>query len=111
MSLKKEKFPEQKHPLVEAILEFGSVNRFAKSLGISRQVVNGWLHISALAPPVRHCKTIEELTGGKITRSHLRPDIFGGIEADTLNTQQKIEKCIIILNGLSDEIDSLKRGG
>lgn len=105
MNLIPDRFPEQKRPLVEAIISCMSISKFAKSIGVSRQTVDGWLYISKLAPPPKYCKKIEEATLGSITREQLRPDIFGEIDKKSLTPQQKLEKAIFMakdaLNDLS----------
>lgn len=51
----------------------GSQNKMAQKLGVSRQAVYAWL---AGKVPVRRVIAIERLTGGKVTRNQLRPDIY-----------------------------------
>lgn len=49
---------------------------FAELLGVTQGAVNYW--IRAKIPPDR-AREIEELTGGKLKREDLRPDLFGPI--------------------------------
>ncbi len=109
MTLKAENFPEQKRPLVNAILKIGNANRFAKLIGVHRQAIDGWLYNCKLAPPVRYCKQIEDAMQGELTRAQLRPDIFGDIDQKELSDTEKLENCIFVLKGIAEKIADTKK--
>jgi len=111
MSLKSEKFPRQKRPLIDAIIRCVNITRFAKSIGVSRQVLSGWLYNSKYAPPPQYCKKIEEATMGHVTREQLRPDIFGATDEESLSEKQKITACISILESVKDSLGNKKNKG
>ena len=48
---------------------------FAALVGVTQGRVSHWLNGEKV--PAERCVQIEVATGGKITRSELRPDIFG----------------------------------
>jgi len=66
--------------LVKAVAFFGSPAGLADALtnGQTRNtaIVNNWLTTGRTIPPERAAQ-IEQLTKGAITRSELRPDLFG----------------------------------
>jgi hypothetical protein len=45
-------------------------------LNVSREIVRRWL-LGKQPPGVKTLNAIEAATGGKVKRSHLRPEIFG----------------------------------
>lgn len=51
----------------------GSQAALAKALGVEPMAVSHW---RTRGVPVGRCKAIEEATGGQVTRSELRPDVF-----------------------------------
>lgn len=104
MSLNIENFPEQKKPLVKAILKFGNTNRFAKLIGVSRQLVEGWIYTCKLAPPPKYCAQIESMTDGEVTRAELRPDLFEDFQKESLSDKQKLQNCIITLEELAKKL-------
>ncbi len=110
MTMKIENFPLQKRPLVKAIIKAGNASIFARSIGTTRQVVDGWLYKCKLAPPAKYCRQIEALTDGEINRSELRPDLFGKIEISEKTDSENLETCIFILRGLLDKANNKKKG-
>jgi len=54
----------------------GTQSTFAKACGVSQGLVSQFLKGSK-KPGWKTCKKIESITGGKVTRQDLRPDIFG----------------------------------
>lgn len=52
----------------------GSQNALANKLGITRGAVTSWKKTGI---PAERCIQIEKMTGGKITRQEMRPDMFG----------------------------------
>lgn len=60
-----------------AIMICGSQTALAEILGLKSQgTISQW--VTKRRPlPARHCLKIEMITGGKVTRYALRPDIFG----------------------------------
>ena len=58
---------------------FGSQKAFAKALGVSEMRVSHWKRRGA---PAKAVIPIEEVTGGRVMRHDLRPDIFGPAPSD-----------------------------
>ena len=56
-------------------VEFGSLYRLSQLLGLTTNAVYQWQNGRKI--PLRHIKTIEGLSEGRITRLEMRPDIFG----------------------------------
>lgn len=56
-------------------MEFGSLYRMAKLLGITPNAVYNWKNRGVV--PVKYVKSIEALSDKRINRAHLRPDVFG----------------------------------
>ena len=54
---------------------FESQSGLARQLGINPQSVQLWVKDKKV--PAKRCIKIEELTGGKLTRYQLNPEIFG----------------------------------
>ena len=55
-------------------VEFGSLYRLSQLLGLTTNAVYQWQNGRKI--PLRHIKTIEALSEGRITRLEMRPDIF-----------------------------------
>jgi DNA-binding transcriptional regulator YdaS (Cro superfamily) len=110
MTLHHKNFPKQKKPLIDAILKFQNPNQFSKLIGVSRQVVDGWLHVCKLSPPAKYCKRIEEITNGQVTRQQLRPDLFGDIISTETTDQEKLEGCIFTLREIAENLANKKKG-
>jgi DNA-binding transcriptional regulator YdaS (Cro superfamily) len=64
--------------------EFGSYAAVAAICGVTREAVRNWKQI-----PPQHCITIEEATGGKVTRYELRPDVFGPAPMQSVEAAEK----------------------
>jgi len=47
------------------------------SVAVKQQYVWKWLRSSSPVPPAEHCRAIEDITQGAVTRYDLRPDVFG----------------------------------
>jgi DNA-binding transcriptional regulator YdaS (Cro superfamily) len=106
-------YPESKHSLIRAILQFGgNISAFSKLIGVSHQGVRGWLTCKRPSPSPKWCSVIESISGGEISRSDLRPDIFGITKKPTQSTEEKLQKCIGILSEISSELSTKvnKRG-
>ena len=54
--------------------EFGSVAWLAEKLEVRPSAIYNWADRGRV--PMRHIKTIRELSDGRITKEMLRPDIF-----------------------------------
>ena len=50
-----------------------------KQVKVAQAHVWNWLNSNSLMPPAEHCRAIEEITGGAVTRYQLRPDVFGAL--------------------------------
>jgi DNA-binding transcriptional regulator YdaS (Cro superfamily) len=48
-----------------------------REVKVSQAHVWNWLNSNSPMPPAEHCRAIEEITNGEITRYNLRPDVFG----------------------------------
>ena len=57
------------------------------TIKISQAHVWNWLNSDSLMPPAEHCRAIEEITNGSISRYDLRPDVFG-LRPTTESTQE-----------------------
>jgi DNA-binding transcriptional regulator YdaS (Cro superfamily) len=44
---------------------------------VSQAHVWNWLNSDTPAPPSEHCRAIEDIADGVVTRYELRPDVFG----------------------------------
>lgn len=68
--------------LKHAIELMGGVTQLAKALGVSQQNVSNWLMRGRVpVDPVNQVLAIERVTGGKVTRHQLRPDVYPVEEA------------------------------
>lgn len=69
--------PDTPHPVsVAASCLEGGITALARALDVTPSTVSQW--ISGHRPvPHKRCWEIEEVTGGKVSRFDLRPDIFG----------------------------------
>ncbi len=67
---------EEQKQIQRAIKLFDTQASFAKAIGVSQGMVSFWLRGIHLVTWQQAIK-IEEATNKKITRSQLRPDIFG----------------------------------
>ncbi len=63
--------------LEHAINLVGSVKELARTVGVSPMAVYHWRNRNNGLVPRASAVTIEEATGGRVTRHQLRPDIFG----------------------------------
>lgn len=61
-------------PVQKAISIIGNVAKTAREMGVNRAAIYWWAENGC--PPDRVLK-LESLTGNKITRYELRPDIYG----------------------------------
>ena len=57
-------------------LDSYGASTLADKLGVSKSTVSHWRHGRHQVPAPR-CREIERLSGGQITVSDLRPDVFG----------------------------------
>lgn len=64
--------------LERAIRAFGTQQAFARALGIRSPSVTGWRRGKV---PAERCAAIEAATGGAVTRSDLRPDLWPPADA------------------------------
>lgn len=63
-------------PIERAVDAVGGQSRLAELLGVSASFVSQWV-AGARPIPATRCRAIEEATGGVVSRSDLRPDVFG----------------------------------
>lgn len=63
-----------KNSLKKAIDLVGSQRKLGLLLGVRPQQVSKWLKAGKV--PGGHVISIEKITGGKVSRSHLRPDLY-----------------------------------
>lgn len=63
------------HPLDRVIEIVGNQEELAAALGIKSPSISGWRSRDRV--PADRCISIEQATGGKVTRYELRPDVFG----------------------------------
>lgn len=62
-------------PLDRACKILGSQEALAAALGIRGPSISGWRERKRV--PAERCVAIEQATKGQVSRSELRPDIFG----------------------------------
>jgi DNA-binding transcriptional regulator YdaS (Cro superfamily) len=66
--------------LEDAIARLGGVTKFAKSIGASYQLVQGWRDSERrFAAPAEYCPAIERATDGAVRCEDLRPDVEWGV--------------------------------
>ena len=65
--------------LDKAISRFGSQAKLARAIGVTPMAVTNWKKRGGV--PAEQCGKIEVVTGGKVKRRDLRPDIFGNVAA------------------------------
>lgn len=53
---------------------------------VAQAHVWNWLNSDSPMPPAEHCRAIEEILNGSVTRYDLRPDVFGASEASEINS-------------------------
>ena len=63
------------NPIKLAIEQIGSQRALAEALNVSPSFVSQCLS-GYRKMPVGHCRRIEELTSGSVTRAQIRPDIY-----------------------------------
>jgi len=66
--------------LERAIALAGGQSRLARRLGVSQATVWYWLHKNGRAP-AEHANAISEASGGEVSKSDLRPDLWPGPKA------------------------------
>ena len=59
-------------PIERAAYCVGNKSRLAQALGVTRQAVTKW----EKRVPAERVLSIEALTGGRVTRHELRPDLY-----------------------------------
>lgn len=64
-------------PLGRAIEILGSQQALADALGIRSPSISEWRARGPTGVPAARCLSIEQATGGAVTRYELRPDVFG----------------------------------
>lgn len=55
-----------------AILSAGGVGKLAQAIGVVQSAVSNWRARGSIPP--EHCASVEQATGGAVTRRDLRPD-------------------------------------
>lgn len=60
----------------KAIKKCGSQKALADATGVHQSFVSQWLNGDRPVPATK-CRAIEAATGGDVTASDLRPDVFG----------------------------------
>lgn len=48
-----------------------------RQVKVAQAHVWNWLNSESPMPPAEHCRAIEDITCGAVTRFDLRPDVFG----------------------------------
>ena len=70
-----------KSALMRAVACVGSQKALADRLGVTQSIVWYWLEKAKKGCPAEHAVKIEAVTGGKVTRHDLRPDLWPASEA------------------------------
>lgn len=55
--------------------EFGSLASIASKLGVRESAIYAWKSRNRV--PLKHIRTLVELSEGRLTKEILRPDVFG----------------------------------
>jgi DNA-binding transcriptional regulator YdaS (Cro superfamily) len=73
--------------LAKKITRWHSMN--GAGLIVRQQYVWKWLNSDSPMPPAEHCRAIEDITNGAVTRYDLRPDVFGAsADCESNQTQE-----------------------
>jgi DNA-binding transcriptional regulator YdaS (Cro superfamily) len=95
-------------PLSKAIEFAGSQTALAKALSqitgekLRQSHISTWLYKNKKGVPAEYCAAIEHITGGRVTRSDLRPDIWPPETSD--NNPTIISPNSTILNKCKDQL-------
>ena len=73
LSIKEQIEKQEKDQLESAVSWAGSASTLAQIVGVSAQVVHGWLKRGRIS--ATHADTLEKITNGKFKRSEMRPDV------------------------------------
>ena len=68
----------QREQLFKLLAWVGTQTQLARQLGVSRQVVAGWVKRGRIA--AKYATEVERKTGGLFKREDLRPDVFEWFE-------------------------------
>jgi len=72
--------------LLKSCPEIRTKSRIADVCGVTIQAVRCWRRI-----PAEHCRTLEYVTNGKVTRHAMRPDVFGPTPGDDSDVIHRLE--------------------
>ena len=78
MQSKEELEQQQKQQLFKLLAWVGSQTQLARQLGVSRQVVAGWVKRGRIA--AKYATEVERKTDGLFKRADMRPDVFEWFE-------------------------------
>ena len=71
----------QDTPIARALRIIGGQHKCASIFGVHQSTIAQW--VARKSVPARHCRRIEFLTDGRVTRYQMRPEIFGTSADDT----------------------------
>lgn len=91
--------------LLEAISIAGSQTALAKHLKLRQQAVAKWV-LKGRVPPFRAIQ-IEELTGGRVSKSRLCPDLFG---CSASSTPVDVRQVADVNNGRDERVGQAMSG-
>jgi DNA-binding transcriptional regulator YdaS (Cro superfamily) len=61
-------------PIQKACDLLGGQSALARAIGVKPQSVQAWVARGEV--PLKRCRSIENITGGKVTAAELRPEFF-----------------------------------
>lgn len=71
-------------PLLEAVALFGTAARLSRAMNVSPSAVHEWA-AGRRPMPIERCVQVEQLTGAKVRRWHLRPEDWYRIWPELIN--------------------------
>lgn len=104
-------FSNQKKSLISAINAAGCRRALADSLGVTTQIIYLWLKAydncdhKSMIPPKRAIQ-VEKATNHAVTRSQLRPDIFGEKEISPL---EKLSEALSMANEAISDLQKINK--
>jgi DNA-binding transcriptional regulator YdaS (Cro superfamily) len=72
----------RKRALFKAVEIVGSQSELARLLGVRQSSIWTWLNVTKDVP-AEICAQVEHVTGGAVTRSDLRPDLWPPVRSST----------------------------
>jgi DNA-binding transcriptional regulator YdaS (Cro superfamily) len=80
---------ERMNPIRRAVEVLGSQSLLAAALGVKQPTISEWARWT-VPIPIERCVDIERVTGGIVTRRHLRPDDWHRIWPELVTPEHPI---------------------